>query len=55
VPVAGFGGGHPYHHGYVNRSAWASGLSAFFWVRVAVAVIAISITLLGACVSALSH
>ena len=56
VPVAGFGGVQPVHHGYVNRgSAWSTGLSTFFWVRIVIAVIAISISLLGACVSAIAH
>lgn len=56
VPVAGFGGVQPIHHGYVNRgSAWSTGLSTFFWVRIVIAVIAIGISLLGACVSAIAH
>jgi hypothetical protein len=55
--VQGFGGAQPYAPGYapVNRSGWATGWSAFFWVRLVIAVIAISLSLLGACVSALSH
>ena len=56
VPVAGFGGVQPMHHGYVNRgSAWSTGLSTFFWVRIVIAVIAIGVSLLGACVSAIAH
>lgn len=55
-PVAGFGGAQPFQgHGYVNRSAWSSGLSTFFWVRLVIAAIAIGISLLGACASAISH
>lgn len=55
VPVAGFGGVQPYqNHGYVSRG-WTSGWSTFFWVRLAIAVIAISVSLLGACISAISH
>jgi hypothetical protein len=56
VPVAGFGGAQPYYGGrYVNRSGWSSGLRTFFWIRLAIAVIVIGISLLGACVSALTH
>lgn len=56
VPVAGFGGVQPFHGaGYVNRSGWASGWSTFVWVRLAIAAVAIAVSLLGACVSALSH
>jgi hypothetical protein len=54
--VSGFGGVQPFqNHGYVNRGGWASGWSTFFWVRLAIAVIAISVSLLGACISAISH
>jgi hypothetical protein len=40
-----------YTNPYRSGSAW----STFFWVRIAIAAIAIGISLLGACVSALSH
>jgi len=52
-PVQGFGGGQPYPVVPV-RSGW-NGWSTFFIVRVAIAAIAIGISLLGACISALSH
>jgi hypothetical protein len=56
-PVQGYGGVQPFAggHGYVNRSGWASGWSTFFWVRLAIAAIAISLSLIGACVSAISQ
>jgi hypothetical protein len=40
-----------YTNPYRSASAW----STFFWVRIAIAAIAIGVSLLGACISALSH
>lgn len=57
-PVQGFGGVQPFNPGYVNvNRGWGggSGWSTFFWIRLGIAAIAIGISLLGACVSALSH
>jgi len=51
--VAPFGGYGPQVQ--YRSSGWASGWSTFFWVRLAIAAIAISISLIGACVSAISH
>lgn len=54
--VHGFGGVHPFQQPvYVQRGGWTSGWSTFFWVRLAIAGVAICISLLGACVSALNH
>ena len=55
LPVTGFGGAQAFHHGHVHRSGWSSGLSTFFWVRLAIAAVAIGISLIGACVSAIAH
>jgi hypothetical protein len=40
---------------YVERSGWSSGWSAFFWIRLVIALAVVGISLLGACVSALSR
>jgi hypothetical protein len=40
-----------YGNPYRSASAWTT----FFWVRLVIAAIAIGISLLGACISALSH
>ena len=56
--VHGFGGVQPFNAGYTPQyrsSGWASGWSTFFWVRLGIAAVAIAVSLLGACVSALSH
>jgi hypothetical protein len=57
--VQGFGGVQPFQHGYAPQqyrsSGWTSGWSTFFWVRLVIAAIAIGISLLGACISAISH
>ena len=60
--VHGFGGAQPFHYAqppvqYGNGIArgLTNGWSTFFWIRLGIAVFAISISLLGACVSALSH
>lgn len=54
-PVQGFGGAQPFAgQAFVNRG-WTSGWSAFFWVRMVIVIAAVSISLLGACISAISH
>ena len=62
--VHGFGGNAPFHyaqqpvHYHQQQNAWrnvAGGFSTFFWVRLGIAAVAIGISLLGACVSAISH
>lgn len=61
APVHGFGGAQPFHYAqppvqYGSGLANAvGGWSTFFWIRLGIAVFAISISLLGACVSALTH
>jgi hypothetical protein len=59
--VHGFGGNQPFqyaqppvHYQQINQG-WGNGWSTFFWVRLGIAVFAIGISLLGACVSALTH
>ena len=55
-PVQAFRGAQPFQgHGFVSRSGWASGWSTLFWVRLVVAAIAVGLSLLGACVSAIGH
>ena len=60
--VHGFGGAQPFHYAQppvqygnaiVNRIT--SGWSTFFWIRLGIAAIAIGVSLIGACASALSH
>ncbi|MBX3233064.1 MAG: hypothetical protein KIT84_12915 [Labilithrix sp.] len=55
-PVQGFGGAQPFGAGnaYVNRG-WGGGWSTFFWIRLGIAAIVIGISLLGACVNAITH
>jgi hypothetical protein len=62
APPPGYGGyGQPYGHPFgmpppvYRQNGWASGWSTFFWVRLVIVGIAISLSLLGACVSALTH
>ena len=60
--VHGFGGAQPFQYaqppvqyGNAIANGITSGWSTFFWIRLWIAVFAIGISLLGACVSALSH
>ena len=62
--VHGFGGNAPFQyaqqpvHYHQQQNAWrnvAGGFSTFFWVRLGIAAVAIGISLLGACVSAIAH
>ena len=39
----------------LNRGGFGSGWSSFLWFRLAIAAIAISLSLVGACISALSN
>lgn len=41
--------------GYIQQSSWSSGWSAFFWIRLGIAVFVVVISLMGACVSAIAH
>jgi len=53
APVQGFGGNYGWQ---INRGFFgSSGWSSFFWFRLAIAGIAISLSLVGACISAISH
>jgi hypothetical protein len=53
APVQSFGGNYGRQ---VNRGwGFTSGWSTFFWIRLAIAAIAISLSLVGACISAISH
>ena len=56
-PVQGFGGVSPFqpNNVYINRGGWSSGWSTFFWIRLGIAAIVIFVSLMGACVSAISH
>jgi hypothetical protein len=53
APVQGFNGNYGRQ---VNRGwGFGGGWSTFFWIRLAIAGVFISLSLLGACISALSH
>jgi hypothetical protein len=52
VPVQRFGGGYGQQ---INRGPFGSGWSSFLWFRLAIAAIAISLSLVGACISAIAN
>jgi hypothetical protein len=60
-PVASFGGGPPVqqfgagYHSHVDRGWWGSSFGTFFWARLAIAAIAIGVSLIIACVSAIAN
>lgn len=60
-PVAGFGGAAPVqpfggaYHSHVDRGWWGSSFGTFFWARLAIAAIAIGVSLIIACVSAIAN
>ena len=53
APVQQFGAGYGSH---VNRGwGWGGGWSSFFWVRLVIIGIAISLSVIGACVRAIAE
>lgn len=51
--VQPFGGYHPAP--MVNRGWFGSGWSTFFWIRLVIVIFAVSISLIGACISAVAN
>jgi len=53
APVQGFGAGYG---SQINRGwGFGGGWSTFFWVRLAIAAIFISLSIIGACVNAIAN
>ena len=52
APVQSFGGQYGRQ---INRGVFGSGWSSFFWLRLAIVGIAISLSLVGACISAITN
>ena len=51
-PVQSFGGNYGQ---YVNRGAFGSGMSTIFWIRIAVVGVVVALSMMGACVSAITN
>ena len=55
----GYGGVQPFNGGFTPQyrqgGGWAAGWSTIFWVRLGIAAAVISLSLIGACASALTH